>query len=49
LITFALTQTTTTAVLDLERLVSQAGFKIQNAERSRMESFLYLLAVKENA
>ncbi|MBN2293381.1 MAG: methyltransferase domain-containing protein [Pirellulales bacterium] len=49
LITFALTQTKTKAVVDLERLVSQAGFKIQNAERSRLGSFLYLLAVKENA
>jgi ubiquinone/menaquinone biosynthesis C-methylase UbiE len=48
LISFALTQTTTKAVVDLERLVSQAGFKIQDAERSRLESFLYLLAVKEN-
>jgi demethylmenaquinone methyltransferase/2-methoxy-6-polyprenyl-1,4-benzoquinol methylase len=48
LITFALTQTTTKAVADLERLVSQAGLRIQDAERSRLDSFLYLLAVKEN-
>ena len=49
LITFALTQTTTNAVVDLERRVSQAGFRIQDAKRNRLESFLYLLAVKENA
>jgi ubiquinone/menaquinone biosynthesis C-methylase UbiE len=49
LITFALTQTATKAVVDLERLVSEAGFRIQDAQRSRLESFLYLVAVKENA
>lgn len=49
LITFALTQTATRAVADLEPRVSGAGFRIQNAERTWWESFLYLQAVKENA
>jgi len=46
-ITFALTQTTTWPVVGIERRVSQAGFRIQEADRSRLESFLYLVAVKE--
>jgi demethylmenaquinone methyltransferase/2-methoxy-6-polyprenyl-1,4-benzoquinol methylase len=48
IISFAITQTTTKAVVDLERLVAQAGFEIRDAERNRLESFLYLSAVKEN-
>jgi len=49
LITFVLTQTTTKAADDPERLVSEVGFRIDQAERSRLGSFLYLAAVKEEA
>ena len=47
ILTFALTQTTTKAVEGLEDLVPEAGFRVETAERSRLESFLYLIAVKE--
>lgn len=47
ILTFALTQTTTRAVEGLEDLVREAGFRVQTAERSRLESFLYLVALKE--
>ena len=47
ILTFALTQTTTRAVEGLEDLVREAGFHVETAERSRLESFLYLVAVKE--
>jgi demethylmenaquinone methyltransferase/2-methoxy-6-polyprenyl-1,4-benzoquinol methylase len=46
-ITFALTQTTTRAVEDLAGAVTRAGFHIEKQERSSLESFLYLVAVKE--
>ena len=49
LITFAMTQTRTKPVDDLERLVSRAGFSTEKVERSRLGSFLHLLAVKEKA
>lgn len=49
LVTFALTQTTTRAVDDLEKLVSAAGLSVESARRDRLESFLYLTAVKETA
>ncbi len=49
LLTFALTQTTTRAVAGLEGRVARAGFRIEKAERSRMGSFLYLVAVKEES
>lgn len=48
-LTFALTQTTTRAVESLEDLVRTAGFRIEAAERNWLESFLYVVAVKENA
>ena len=43
-ITFALTQTTTRAVADLEGAVQRAGFFIEKQERSALGSFLYLVA-----
>ncbi|MCP5067064.1 MAG: class I SAM-dependent methyltransferase [bacterium] len=46
-ITFVLTQTTTRAVEDLEGAVTRAGFLIHKQERSALESFLYLVAKKE--
>ena len=48
-LTFVLTQTTTRAVEGLEDRVREAGFRIETAERSRLESFLYLVALKEEA
>jgi len=45
-ITFALTQTTTRAVEDLEGAVARAGFRIEKQERSALGSFLYLVARK---
>jgi ubiquinone/menaquinone biosynthesis C-methylase UbiE len=48
-VTFALTQTSTRAVEGLEQSVSQAGFKIVTAERGSLDSFLYLVATKEEA
>lgn len=46
-ITFALTQTATHAVEGLPHLASQAGFRIVTEERTSLDSFLYLVAVKE--
>jgi demethylmenaquinone methyltransferase/2-methoxy-6-polyprenyl-1,4-benzoquinol methylase len=46
-LTFALTQTTTRPVEGLPELVSEAGFRIESAEWSSLDSFLYLVAVKE--
>jgi demethylmenaquinone methyltransferase/2-methoxy-6-polyprenyl-1,4-benzoquinol methylase len=46
-VTFALTQTTTRAVVGLSERVAQAGFRIIKEERSSLDSFLYLTAVKE--
>jgi demethylmenaquinone methyltransferase/2-methoxy-6-polyprenyl-1,4-benzoquinol methylase len=46
-ITFILTQTTTRAVEDLEGAVARAGFQLERRERSALESFLYLVATKE--
>jgi len=47
IITFALTQTTTSAVDGLSDLVAEAGFRIESAQRSSLDSFLYLVARKE--
>jgi demethylmenaquinone methyltransferase/2-methoxy-6-polyprenyl-1,4-benzoquinol methylase len=44
---FILTQTTTRAVTDLNDLVSQAGFVIDTEARSHLDSFIYLVAIKE--
>lgn len=46
-LTFALTQTTTSAVNGLAELVSAAGFHIEREERRSLDSFLYLVATKE--
>ncbi|OGP55611.1 MAG: hypothetical protein A2V67_18600 [Deltaproteobacteria bacterium RBG_13_61_14] len=46
LVTFALTQTSTRAVAGLEDKVREAGFAIEQAERSAFDSFLYLKARK---
>ena len=45
--TFALTQTTTSAVDGLSGLVAGAGFRIESERRSSLDSFLYLVARKE--
>jgi demethylmenaquinone methyltransferase/2-methoxy-6-polyprenyl-1,4-benzoquinol methylase len=45
--TFALTQTTTSAVDGLSDLVTEAGFRIESEQRSSLDSFLYLVARKE--
>lgn len=47
IVTFALTQTTTKAVEGLEARVREAGFRIEAATRSSLDSFLYLIAIKE--
>lgn len=47
LVTFALTQTTTKAVEGLAELVSEAGFTVESEERSRLDSLVYLTAVRE--
>ena len=47
--TFVLTQTTTAAVEGLEDLVLETGFRMETAERSRLGSFLYIEAVKEES
>jgi demethylmenaquinone methyltransferase/2-methoxy-6-polyprenyl-1,4-benzoquinol methylase len=46
LLAFALTQTVTRPVDDPERLMTHAGFRIEQAERSRMGSHLFLVAAK---
>jgi len=48
-VTFALTQTVTRAVEGLEEKISAAGFDIKKAERSGLDSFLYVVAEKEAA
>jgi demethylmenaquinone methyltransferase/2-methoxy-6-polyprenyl-1,4-benzoquinol methylase len=45
--TFVLTQTTTRAVDGLSDLVLEARFRIESEERSSLDSFLYLVARKE--
>ncbi len=45
--TFALTQTSTSAVDGLSDLVAEAGFRIESEQRSSLDSFLYLIARKE--
>jgi demethylmenaquinone methyltransferase/2-methoxy-6-polyprenyl-1,4-benzoquinol methylase len=45
--TFALTQTTTSAVDGLSDLVAEAGFRIESEERRSLDSFLYLVARKD--
>ncbi|MFV2071870.1 MAG: corrinoid protein-associated methyltransferase CpaM [Thermoanaerobaculales bacterium] len=47
LVTFAVTQTTTKAIDGLAELVSQAGFKVESEVRSRLDSVVYLTAIKE--
>jgi demethylmenaquinone methyltransferase/2-methoxy-6-polyprenyl-1,4-benzoquinol methylase len=47
ILTFALTQTTTRAVEGLPELISEASFRIESVERSSLDSFLYLIAIKE--
>lgn len=47
LVTFAVTQTTTRAVEGLADLVSQAGFDIESEVRGRLDSTVYVTAVKE--
>lgn len=48
LVTFLLTQTTTTPVAGLKDQISEAGFRIESVERNWLGSFLYLVAVKED-
>jgi len=48
-LTFALTQTSTRAVRGLTTRVRRAGFIIETEERTTLDSFLYLVAVKEGA
>jgi demethylmenaquinone methyltransferase/2-methoxy-6-polyprenyl-1,4-benzoquinol methylase len=45
--TFVLTQTTTRAVDGLSELVLEARFRIESEERRSLDSFLYLVARKE--
>jgi demethylmenaquinone methyltransferase/2-methoxy-6-polyprenyl-1,4-benzoquinol methylase len=45
--TFALTQATTSAVDGLSDLVAKAGFQIESEQRSSLDSFLYLVARKD--
>jgi demethylmenaquinone methyltransferase/2-methoxy-6-polyprenyl-1,4-benzoquinol methylase len=47
IITFALTQTTTSAVDGLSDLVTEAGFRIESEQRSSLDSFLYLVARRD--
>lgn len=47
IVTFALTQTATRPVEGLPERVAEAGFRIESAEWSSLDSFLYLVAVKE--
>ncbi len=47
-VTFALTQTITKAVAGLGGLVSGVGFRIEKEERSSLDSFLYLVAIKDD-
>lgn len=47
LITFLLTQTATKAVEGLPDLITEAGFRINIEERRSFDSFLYLVAIKE--
>lgn len=49
LLTFALTQTSTRAVRGLTARVRRAGFIVETEERTTLDSFLYLVAVKEGA
>jgi len=48
IITFALTQTSTKAVPNLDEKIREAGFKMEKIERSRFDSFLYVVATKDN-
>ncbi len=48
-LTFALTQTSTRAVRGLAARVRRAGFIVETEERTALDSFLYLVAVKEGA
>ena len=45
--TYALTQTTTKAVDRLPELIAEAGFRIESEQRSSLDSFLYVVARKE--
>lgn len=46
-LTFALTQTSTHAVDGLAESVRRAGFHVESEERSNLDSFLYLMARKD--
>ena len=46
-LTFAITQTKTNAVEGLSERIRQAGFSIDREERTALDSFLYLIARKE--
>ncbi len=48
ILTFALTQTATHPVEGLEEAAAAGGFKIEERERSSLDAFLYLTAVKES-
>lgn len=47
IVTFALTQTTTHAVEGLPERVRQAGFYVDTEEQTALDSFLYLVAIKD--
>jgi demethylmenaquinone methyltransferase/2-methoxy-6-polyprenyl-1,4-benzoquinol methylase len=45
-VTFVLTQTSTSAVQGLSARVSEAGFAVEREDRSALDSFVYLIATK---
>ena len=47
LVTYVMTQTTTRAVERLAERVARAGFTIEHERRSALDSFVYLIAVRE--
>lgn len=47
IITYILTQTSTRAVTGLEDRVAECGFRTEKVERSMLDSFVYITAVKE--
>ncbi len=47
-ITFVISQTTTHAVHRMDRLVEEAGFRVEQRRRSGLDSFEYLVARKES-
>lgn len=48
IVTFALTQTSTKATVGLKEKIVDAGFGIEKIEKSSFDSFLYVVAIKEN-